>query len=496
MSIFQNLNEAWRTFKYGSNEVKVDDSLPKSIQEANYQEIYQFINDIRRVNRSRSELKAELDEMAFDSIISSAMELLADDATQMDPIRDKSVWITSDDSDITQYLEEFLEAIDIEGNIWTYAFQVVKYGEMYLKTYHSEFEEGKEPDELKDLRGYVYEREEDPTKISDLEKYGFTVGYAKVDDKKKSKLCPMEDYIHFINDRMGKREVVTLIYLNDSQKEKKDDFKVRIGTSAFDSARQAWSMLSLIEMLILYVRFGKSAFYRMFKVEVGGASRNETMRILRETKAAFNVQDNLDVNNRTYSGVKKPLPHGENVYLPVRQGKGEVSVEEIGGTVDIKEIADLDYWRNKLFAALRMPKAYLGFEETQPGGLGNISLTRQDIRYARSVKVIKRVLKNGIIDMIDSHLKEVGKEEWIGRFDVEMTKVMSAEVSDIEDDLMSNITLAEALKNLLEGSEGVDAAELMKVIIKEILDLGDRFPSLFGGKDGDSKKTSVKYKEG
>lgn len=491
MSILENLNEAWRVFRYGNAEVKVDDSLPSSLQEANYSEICQFINDIRKLTKSREELKAELDEMSFDSIIASAMELLADDATQTDPIRDKTVWITSKDPDISTYLEEFLEAVGIEDNIWTYAYQVVKYGELYLKTYHSEFENGVAPEELKDLRGYVYEREEDPTKISDLEKYGFSVGYAKIDSKVKSKICPPEDYIHFINDRMGKREKVTLTYLNDFDKEKKDEYKVRYGTSAFESARQAWAMLNLIEMLVLYVRFGKSAFYRLFKVEVGGASRNETIRILRETKASFNVQDNIDVNNKTYTGVKKPLPHGENVYLPVRQGKGEVTVEEVGGSVDIKEIADLDYWRNKLFAALKMPKAYLGFEETQPGGLGNVSLTRQDIRYARSVKVIKRVLKNGIIDMIDSHLKETGHEEYIGKYEVEMTQVMSAEVSDIEDEMMSNITLSEALKNLLQGEEGVETAELMKVIVGEILDLADKFPSLFkGDKNGKSGKES------
>lgn len=491
MSLWSNLNEAFRHKKVGNVDIAVDDSMPQSVQEANYQELATFLQEVSKVTKSREELISEIDEMVYDSIIASALELLADDATQIDPMRDKTVWVTSKDDEITKYLNDFLEDIGVEDNIWTWAYQVIKYGDLYLKTYHSEFAEGKEPEELKDLKGYIYERIYNPAQVSELQKYGFAVGYSTKISDKKIALCPTDDYIHFINDRMGKRAPVTLTY-DKNGVEKTDDFKVRYGTCAFESARQAWAMLSLIEMLLIYVRFGKSAFYRMFKVEVGGASRNEIMRILRETKAAFSVQDNLDVNARTYRGIKKPLPHGENIYLPVKQGKGDITVEAVGGDFNPDELIDLEYWRNKLFAALKMPKAYLGFEETQPGGLGNISLTRQDIRYARSVKVIKRVLRNGLIDLIDFHLKEVGKEDYIGKYELEMTQVMSAETSDIEDNLLGEISLAEALKTLLSDAEGVDSAALTRVIIGDILNLADKFPELFkGGNSNESGEDNL-----
>lgn len=486
MGLLQNLNERFLSRKYGDVEVKVDDSLPESVMDANYQELTDFLSKIRKASKARKEVYNEIDQMAFDSLVGSGMSLVADDATQIDPIREKSVWITSDDAEIQKYCNDFLEDIGMEDNIWTYAYQVIRYGSMFLKTYHSEFESGKAPEEIKNLKGYMFEREDDPSRISDLQKYGFTVGYAetKVDNKNREThiLHPVDDYIHFINDRMGRREKVNLTY-TDGNEQKSDEFKIRYGVSLFDDARQAWAMLDLIEMLLIYLRFGRSAFYRMFKVEVGGASRTEVIRILREVKAAFNVQDNLDLKNNTYTGVKKPLPHGENVYLPVKQGKGDVNVEEVGGNVDIKEIADLEYWRNKLFAAMRMPKAYLGFEETQPGGLGNVSLTRQDIRYARSVKVVKRVLVNGITDMMDFHMRETGHEDWVGRYEVFMAKVMSAEVSDIEDETLSNIQLAEALKALLSDVESIDQENLIKVIIDDILDLADKFPELVKGGD-------------
>lgn len=479
MSIWSSLNEAFRVKKLGSMEYKIDDSLPDSIQKANFSQLEDFVKDLWKLAKTREDVKMEIEEMSRDSLIASAMELLADDSTQTDPVRNKSVWVTSEDSEISEYLNAFLEDIAIEDKIWTWAYQVIKYGDLFLKTYHSEFVDGTRPEELKDLKGYVFEKVEDPTSVSDLQKYDFTVGYETRKEKDKVVIWPVEDYIHFINDRMGKRDRVTLDF-NKGEKLCHDEFKIRYGTCAFDAARQAWAMMSLIEMLLLYVRFGRSAFYRIFKVEVGAASRNEIIRILREVKASFSVQDNIDVNTKSYKGVKKPIPHGENVYLPVKQGKGDITIDTVGGDFDISDIVDLDYWRNKLFAALKMPKAYLGFEETQPGGLGNISLTRQDIRYARSVKVIKRILQNGIYDIIDFHLKELGKDNWIGLYSVEMTKVMSAETSDIEENLLSEISLAEALKNLLGESEEVDQKELMKVIINDILALSDKFPTLFG----------------
>ena len=160
------LNEAFRHQKVGNVDIAVDDSMPQSVQEANYQELANFLQEVSKVTKTREELIAEIDEMAYDSIIASALELLADDATQIDPMRDKTVWVTSKDDEITKYLNDFLEDIGVEDNIWTWAYQVIKYGDLYLKTYHSEFAEGKEPEELKDLKGYIYERIYNPAPLS------------------------------------------------------------------------------------------------------------------------------------------------------------------------------------------------------------------------------------------------------------------------------------------------------------------------------------------
>lgn len=466
---------------------EMSDDVPQSLLQADYQQLSSFLSEVKKSTDSRKERAEEMDQMMFDSIISSALDLVAGDATQEDPIRNRIMWITSEDPECTTYLTKFIDNIKLESKLHMYAYNIAAYGDLYLKTYYSDYLDGSEHPFIRGRNGYIFEKVDKPYHVAELQQFDVSVGFAELnDDEQVYQITSPHDYIHFINDQLGKRYKINIDKKDQSgQTISTDQYKVRYGTGIFEAARQAWIMLDLIESLLIYVRFGKSAFYRMIKIEVGGASRNEIMRILRETKEVFNHQDNLDLSNGSYRGIRKPIPHGENIYIPTKQGKGDVQVETVGGDVDIKDVVDLDYWRDKLFASLKIPKAYLGFEETQPGGLGNMSLTRQDIRYARSVKLVQKVLKNGLKQMIDYHLKATNHRAWLGKYEINLTKIMSAEASDIQEDLNSRIQLADALNNLLQSLD-VDKQELASVIIKNILSLDDRFASLYDD-NGDIK---------
>jgi len=96
------------------------------------------------------------------------------------------------------------------------------------------------------------------------------------------------------------------------------------------------------------------------------------------------------------------------VTIPVRNGVGAIHVEEFATAVDIKDIADVDHFMSKLFAGLRTPRSYFNYDEALPGvGSSGASLTRTDIRYARAVKKIQRVLVNAIRDLIDIFNKTI-----------------------------------------------------------------------------------------
>lgn len=493
MGLLSSLNERLVTRREGTgNQIKVDDNTADSLLNSDISEISKFIDKLKTNSKKREDLYNTYDVMAQDSIIGSAIELIADDAIQPDSFQKKSVWVTSKDKELELFINNYLADIKIEDKLWGYAYNLVKYGEVFLETHFTEFSELKgknkvdeslkltEKEEvLVSKLGRLFEVVDKPANIVALEKYGDLVAFGKKGDSNNYTLYPTMDYIHILNDRGLHREPVKISYLDKKGEKTEEEFKIKYGTASFESARQAWAILDLIETLILHVRFGRSAFYRIFSVEVGGASRTEVLKILRQVKQAMSATETLDIKEGSYVGSRKPIPHGENIYIPVKAGKGEVTINSEGGDADIKEIVDLEYWRNKLFAALKVPKAYLGFEESQPGGLGNMSLTRMDIRYARSVKCVNGALKRGIRDMIDFFLTVSDKEDSIGEYEVNMTEIMSAEVSDKKEDMLSDIALSEALMGLLTDKEGIDTAKLTKIVIEKILQLPNIYPELF-----------------
>ena len=226
------------------------------------------------------------------------------------------------------------------------------------------------------------------------------------------------------------RQKVVLKYHDANGEEKKDTFMSVIGSSYLEDAREAWSILDLIETLMLYVRYNKSDCYNTVQVEVGTASRTESFKILRDIKRIFNNQDAMNMKESTYTGYKKPIPHGENIYIATRQGKGNISVTPVGGDFDIKNVTDLDYWRDKMIAALRVLKSYIGQDDGNLNGMNNQSLTRQDIRYCRTVEAYKEVLMSGVKMITDYYLKTIGEEDNIDKYKICGAKIMSAETTD------------------------------------------------------------------
>ena len=191
--------------------------------------------------------------------------------------------------------------------------------------------------------------------------------------------------------------------------------------------------------------------------------------------------------NKGYNSAKKPIPYGQNIYIPTRNGKGDVSHEIVGGDVEIKDIIDIEYFRNKLFAALKIPKAYLGFEETMPGGLGNQSLTRIDIRYARTVKRVKQCDKAGVEDMLDFYCDVNGHSDWKGYFKVCTSSITTADESDARDEMIANVGLAESLKSLLIEAEP-DPKKLAEALVKKVLNWDAVWEAIFG--KGEDNETS------
>ena len=85
---------------------------------------------------------------------------------------------------------------------------------------------------------------------------------------------------------------------------------------------------------------------------------------------------------------------------------------------NLSEIEDIEYIQKKLLAALRVPKAFLGFDEATGEGK---NLAILDIRFARAVHRIQKALIQELNKMAIIHLYLKGFEDELNNFTLSLT---------------------------------------------------------------------------
>ena len=191
---------------------------------------------------------------------------------------------------------------------------------------------------------------------------------------------------------------------------------------------------------------------RMINVEVGDMPKENVgphlngIKQLIEQKSALN--ENVSLNEYT-----NPGPVENNVYVPTRGGQGALSTQQIGGDVDIKSLADLDYFKNKFFGSLRVPKQYFGDTDDGAGFNGGQSLSIISSRYAKMVKRIQNTVLQALTDAINLMLLDKGLHSHVNKFELHMLPPTTQEEIDRRDNLSSKIQIATDIMNTLSDIE-------------------------------------------
>ena len=161
-----------------------------------------------------------------------------------------------------------------------------------------------------------------------------------------------------------------------------------------------------------------------------------------------------------YSSTLTQVPLADSIFIPMHGETGAIKVDTVGGDVNLKDAIDLDYFRDKLHSALRIPAPYLSYTETLPGGIGDSSLTRMDIRYSRTITRIQSILAEGLRDICVRYLELTIGERALAElpdFKIKFTSINSAEDASRAE---LQKTFMETLQQTLSGLKelGVDLA--------------------------------------
>lgn len=239
-----------------------------------------------------------------------------------------------------------------------------------------------------------------------------------------------------------------------------DDFiyavvTAKYGSSAMHNSRKDYKILNLVEQSLALARLARSPVARIFYVDTTNANLVEREEMIDYVERKFSMSESFDADSMLYKDSYVPLGYLDDIVFPVTGQKGDVRAEQIGGDVDVKSIVDIDYFLNKVFSGIRVPKAFMGYEEMLPGLSAAKSLTALDIRYARSAKKLQRSYINGMKRLISIHLKaKLHKKIKLNDIDLEMVSISSAEELERVDVISSRLDIIERLAEVIDQIGG------------------------------------------
>jgi hypothetical protein len=329
--------------------------------------------------------------MDMDPILSSALDIYADECTSKNELGD-ILTIKSSNDEVRDVLHNlFYDILNIEFNLWSWTRSLVKYGDFYLRL-HISPEYGVylvEP-----LSTYYVQRIEN----SDLTNRNYV---------KFNVTLPQGNKI----DDLDNFQMAHFRLLSDSN-------FLPYGKSSLEGARRVWKQLSLMEDAMLIHRIMRAPEKRIFKVDIGNIPPNEVdnhmERIVTQMKKVPYIDDSTGDYNLKFN-LQNMV---EDFFLPVRGGDSGTSIENLSG-LEWTGTDDIEYLRNKMMAALKIPKAFLGYEE---GISGKATLAAEDIRFARTIQRIQRIMVSELNKIAVVHLYSQGhRDEALVDFTLELT---------------------------------------------------------------------------
>ena len=353
----------------------------------------------------RIQLYSDYEAMDTDPIIASALDIIADEATVKND-QNEILSVKSSDENIQRVLYNlFYDVLNIEFNLWSWTRNMCKYGDFFLKievaekfgvynvlpytVYHMVRREGEDPENPSKV---IFQLDPDGIAASQHPNY-------LPKRKGESRVVEFDNY-----------EIAHFRLISDTN-------YLPYGRSYIEPARKIFKQVTLMEDAMLIHRIMRAPEKRMFYINVGSIPPNEVEQFMQKTinqmkKTPYVGEDgqyNLRFNLQNMM---------EDFYLPVRGGDTSTKIETTKG-LEYDGVTDVEYLQSKMFAALKIPKAYFGYE----GDLsGKATLAAEDIRFARTVERIQKIMESELTKIALVHLYTQGfTGESLTNFELRLT---------------------------------------------------------------------------
>jgi hypothetical protein len=400
------LNQDYPTFKFDKKELlRTQDKQEYEREKLQAQQTYFLTNQWQKVENnlysqaiyyepSRLSAQYDYESMEYTPEISAALDIYAEESTT-----------TNEDGYILQIYSEskrikailadlFNNSLDINTNLPMWTRNTCKYGDnfVYLKL-----------DPEKGIVGC----QQLPTIEIERHELGvdgrISIDITKEPDKDKKGL-------HFSwknkNMEFQSWEIAHFRLLGD-------DRKLPYGTSMLEKARRIWKQLLLSEDAMLIYRTSRAPERRLFKIFVGNMNDDDVEAYVQRVANKFKREQIVDSKSGNVDMRFNQMAVDQDFFIPVRDPAAPDPISTLPGATNLSEIADIEYIQKKLLTALRVPKAFLGFEEVVGDGK---NLALQDIRFARTINRIQKSMVQELNKIAIIHLFLLGFEDELSNF--------------------------------------------------------------------------------
>ena len=478
------------------------------------------LNDLmefRKLSDSRESLYKTFDEMMQDSQISTVIEIYADEACQYNE-DGKIIWGESEDPEVASFVNRLLDKLRIEENIWDYVYQLVYLGDVYLETFDTLSYKPHKNDLLTEpyknnnnlilqnrpdgLQKQEYiEQVANPANIYDITYRGKTEGFIKVPDEylnegiinylrrvnsDQDKLYILEPtrYVHICLKDNKVRYPETLILDTTDGNGNPSELQLRIkkGRSILEDVYKAYQDYNLMKDSLLLNRVNRSSRIRILQVEVGDLPKNEKALMLKRLKDKIEQKNVMDKTTGKYQSMSAPGPVDNIIYTTMTNGKGSVTMNDLGENLNITGTADMDYFEDAFYGKLRVPKALIGANMEGTGLSNGGSLSAQDAIFARAIKRIQTAVCDGIETLVNIFIiNKIGKSntaqlnKYINKFKIKMTPPSTTLDKDRDESFKNRVDSIKQFMDLL-GDDLVSAKtrkEILKKFTIEMLNKQD-----------------------
>jgi hypothetical protein len=358
----------------------------------------------------RTMVYSDYDNMDYDAIVASALDIISDESTLKNDMGEV-LHIKSSNEDVQQILYNlFYDVLNIEFNLWSWIRQMCKYGDFFLKleiaekygvynvipytAFHIERQENYDHEHPNAVR-FRYSPEGIYAGGSGY--YGTPV---------LGQYQENQPGLYFDNYEMAHFRLLT------------DVNYLPYGRSYLEPARRIFKQYVLMEDAMLIHRISRSPDRRIFYINVGSIPPNEVETFMQKTISTMKRTPLMDNQSGEYNLKYNMQNMLEDFYIPIRGNDTTTKIDTTPG-LQYDGINDVTYLRDKLFAALKVPKAFMGYEKDLTG---KATLAAEDIRFARTIDRIQRIVLSELYKIALVHLYSQGfTGEELTNFELDLT---------------------------------------------------------------------------